>query len=227
MNIEYSKKKQELRQDPILDSMVEAKEFVKKNARQITIALVSVVVVVAGVLAFTQVRAAAAAKADEAFGKALATYQGGDLQKAVTELGDVANEFKGTPQASYAAYVLGTALVGEERFDEAIEWFTVASKGGTSSGFVPAAAVEGLSIAHEGKGDVAKAIELGRKALADSRLAYRHSQIRWRLALLSRQQNDGGSARKLCSEIVSDTSATLYHQRAKNLLAELAVGGQG
>lgn len=227
MNIEYNKHKAELRDDPLVDALSVAKEFVGRKSRELSVGAVAVLIVVVGILVFLQVQAGARRKADEAFGKALAVYTAGDIQKSIDALTDVANEYKGTPHAAYSAYVLGSALVQAERFDEAIDWFEVASKGSNSAGFIPAAAIDGLSIAYEGKGDFEQALSYGRKALADKRISYRHAHLRWRMALLSSALKDNSQAIQFCSEIVSDTLAVSYHQKAKNLVAELKAGTVG
>ncbi len=225
MNIEYSKKKHDLRSDPLVEFLAKAKAFVTAHGKNLTVVVVGAAIVVAGAVLFAQMRAAAQKRADAAFGRALEYYESSDRQKAILELGDVANEYRGTPHAAYAAYLLGMTLIEENRPAEALEWFDVASKGAPGAGFVPAAALEGLSMAYEAQGDYQQALAYAQKALDDKRLAHRHPHLRWRMALLNAQLSNTSQALALCRAIESDTLAMALHQKARNLEAELKAKG--
>jgi len=226
VNIQYSKKKEEMRSDPLMESLMQLKQFVRQYGRQVTGVTVAAAVVAVVVIVYVQMRGAAESKADAAFGQALALINDGKLDDAVVQLGEVANEYKGTPHAVYAAYALGAALVAQERYDEAIGWYEVASRGGSASSMVPAAALEGLAVAYEAKGELDKAREYCAKALSDKRLAHRRPHLRWRLALLNEALHESEAAATLCREIVSDTMAVAYHQKARNMLAEITAAGK-
>lgn len=221
MQIQYSKKKQEMRRDPLVEALVSARHYLDERRQPITIATSVVLLAALGVALFSNIRTRGVARADEAFGKAVMLLSTGSRDAAIEELGAVANEYSGTPHAAYSAFVLGSELLKQQRYDEALAWFEDAQRNKRGSGFVGAAALEGISAANEGMGNFDAALEYGRKALADDRLAFRHPAIRWRLALIDRQLSDSRSASELCEEIVSDTLAVLYHQKARNMLAVL------
>ncbi len=223
MDIKYSKKKQQMRRDPLVDGLGRAKSYLNENRQSITIAAVVVLVVALGVVFFTQMRSAAIRRADEAFGKAVLAYTAGDTTLAVELLTEAANEHEGAPHAAYSALILGSHMLEEGRYEEALAWYEQASESG-NSGFVAAAALEGISAAHEGLGDYEQARRYLRRALDDKRLDFHAPTLRWKLALVNRELNETGEALELCEDIVSDSLAMPYHQKAKNMLAALKAG---
>lgn len=92
--------------------------------------------------------------------------------------------------------------------------------------FINGEALEGIAGCYEAKGDIPKAIGYCQQALDDSHYQYRRAAITWKLALLNQKMNNGERAKTLCQQIISDSTATDYRQRAENLLAALeAVSG--
>jgi tetratricopeptide (TPR) repeat protein len=115
-------------------------------------------------------------------------------------------------------------LLERGRYDEAIAWLEMVAKEERKGGVVSGAALEGLSAAYEGKGDYERALEYVRKALEDKRMAYRYPALRWKMALLCAETKQFGRAESLCRDIVADTLAATYHQKARNLLVEIGIG---
>jgi tetratricopeptide (TPR) repeat protein len=224
VDIKYGGKKSDLKRDPLLEWLVEAKKSLSENSRTIGFVVGGAAAVVLVFLLFTQMRSSAVRHAQEAFGKAMTTYTGGMADKALEEFTAVANEHKGTPHAVYSAYIVGNMLLERGRYDEAIAWLELASKEERRGGLVSSAALEGLSAAYEGKGDYEQALEYIRKALADKRMAYRYPALRWKMALLCAETKQYGQVESLCREIVADTLAAGYHQKARNLLVEVGIG---
>jgi tetratricopeptide (TPR) repeat protein len=220
VEISYNKKKQELRSDPLVDSLLDAKKLLREHGRNIGIGVVGGLIVALVVVVWVQMRSSAQLSSEESFGRAMAAYDEQQYDKALSLFDSTANEHKGTPHAAYAAYMAGSLLLDKEQYDAAIAWFGMAASG-RSTGFVGAAALEGLSSAWEGKGDLSKALEYGRKALADSRLSFRHPALRWRLALISRELRDYDQVTSYCQQIIDDTLAAAYQQKAQNLVAEV------
>jgi tetratricopeptide (TPR) repeat protein len=226
VNITYSKKKQELRRDPVMDSIGRGYEFLKKNSSTITGALVVALFVLISVSVYRSIRESSMLKAEEAFGRAMTAFAAGEQSKAIELFTIVADNHEHTPHAAYSAYMLGSISLSYERYDEAITWLEVARARQKGAGFVGAAALEGLLTAFEGKGDLAKAAEYGRKALAEESIAYRYPAIRWKMALLSRQLGRLDEVRGYCDQIVADSLALDFRQKAENLLVELQIQGK-
>jgi tetratricopeptide (TPR) repeat protein len=143
------------------------------------------------------------------------------VDKAIEEFRIVADNHRNTPQGAESAQMLGSTFLNMGRYDDAIKWFEIASGAKNELGFVVGGALEGLANCYEAKGDIPKALTFLEKALHDDQLKYRHTAIRWKMALLNQKINNGVRAQGLCREILSDTSATDYRQRAENLLASL------
>lgn len=225
MEIKYSKKKQEMRQDPFLDFLTDAKDFFDKNSNAILVTVCAVCVVLAGGWAYQYFKKSGVEKAQEAFGKAMVAYQSGDETKAVEAFRAVIDNNKKTPQASYSAFVLGNFYLQQGKFDEAITWFREAESKNIMTGFVGADALEGLAACYEAKGNREEALGCLQKALGDQRVRGRFPGLAWKAALLCKDLGKLPDAKRYCERIVSDTvaQAAAYRQKAMNFLTEIQV----
>ncbi len=221
MNIQQDKKKQDLGQDPVIEGVVKAKEFMVSNSTALIISLAAVVIIVVGVLVVGKMKESSIRKAQEIFGVAMLDHNDNQLDKALNAFSDVANNYRHTPQGTMSAFMMGSIYLQQQNYDQAITWFETALSG-KDAGFAGAQALEGLASAYEFKGDMTSALNYLQKALNDDRLKHRHSAIRWKMALINQNSNTAVSG-KLCNEIIADTNATEYHQKAENLLAILNV----
>jgi predicted negative regulator of RcsB-dependent stress response len=221
LNIKYNKAKQHLKDDPILDSLFSTKEFFVKNSNQLLGAVVVILVLIAGFLVFNNVRKSGENKASESFGKAMIYYTGNQLDKAAEQFKLTAENHGSSQPGALSAFLLGRILYDQGKYDDAIEWYSSAAKGARSIEFVGGQALEGIAACYEAKGDTKSAVENLEKALKDDRIKFRHSTIKWKIALM-----DGKSekSRSYLKEIVSDTTAIDLHQRAENLLASMDTG---
>jgi tetratricopeptide (TPR) repeat protein len=225
LEIKFSKKKQEMRQDPFLDFLARAKEFGETKGNALTAAGIAVCLVVAGVLVYGYLQRSGEGKAVDAFGKAMVAYSIGDERGAVEAFRTVVDNNKNSPQAAYSAYVLGSMFLRQQKYDEAITWFGTAASGNVKSAFVAADAQEGLAECYEAKGNREEALKCLSKALEDSRLRYRQAAIAWKAALISREMGHNDEAERYCRRIESDTTsqAASYRQKAENLVEEMSV----
>lgn len=223
MNIHQNKEEKSLKVDPLVTWLIEVKAFGKKNSNMLIGVLVAIVIGVAGVTIFGQIQKSAAGKASEAFGSAMIAYTGHDYAKSVELFKNVSENYRSTVQGIQSAYMLGSIFYEQEKYDEAITWYTVASQGGEKADFVAGEALEAIALCYEAKGDVTSAVSYLEKALKDDKVKFRHTAIKWKLALLIKGA-DVKRAKILCNEIVSDTLAKEFHQKAENLIAAIEAG---
>jgi tetratricopeptide (TPR) repeat protein len=221
LNIKFSQKKQEIREDPVLDFFLKSKQYAQKYANYILGVLIGVAVVVGGFFIYLQTKTASVDKAQAGFGSAMIAFNNRQMEKAVDEFKTVAENHPATVPGAESALMLGSLFFSMGRYDEAIQWFEKAETNGRTFGFISGEACEGIAGCYEAKGDLPKAVEYFEKALADDHVRFRHAAIRWKMALLSRKTNDDARAKTLCREILSDTTAADLRQRAENLLAVL------
>lgn len=225
MNIKYSQKKQEMREDPVLDFFISAKQYVTKNANILIGTALALIVVVGFLFIYLQMKTAGYDKAESGFGRAMIAFNNRDMEKAIEEFRSVADNNGNTPSGAESALMLGSLFSNMGKYDEAIQWFEKAEARNCGLGFIGEAR-EGLACCYEIKGNIPKALEYLEKAVRDDQIKYRHAAIRWKMALLNQKTNDAARAKALCREILSDTTAADYRQRAENLLAALeAVSG--
>ncbi len=209
-----------MRDDPVLDGLLKTKEFVKKNNNTVIGTLTAVVVVVGVVLGTSYYQKSRSKNAREAFGKAMVAYTSQKSVDAIDQFRLVAENYRGSVPGTMGAYMLGSILYQQGRYDEAITWYEAANKG-KDAGFINAQAYEGLAACYEIKADTAAAIRNLEKALADDKINYRHNAIRWKIALLTRE-TDTMRSKKMCEEIIADTLAQEYRQNAEYLKATFA-----
>jgi tetratricopeptide (TPR) repeat protein len=208
--------------DPLVDGVVRFRAFISKNGGVVAAAIVAVVVVVVGVLVYNALRESQIRKAQELFGVGILEYNADNFDKALESFTQAAGKYKGTPQGTMGAFMAGSIYLQQaHNIDQAITWFETAVSG-VESGFVKGQALEGLAAAYEEKGDNANAIKYLERALRDKASAHRHAAVRWKLALLNK--DNATAASRYCKELISDTLATQYHQKAENLLASVNAG---
>ena len=222
MDIKYNKHKHELREDPILGFLLDTKEHFKKNRNLVSGGLIAVVVVVAGLSVYNLSSKADEKKIQSAYGNAMISYDKQQMGEATENLKIVAEKYPHSPQGLQSAYLLGGILFEQGKFDDSKKFFEMASK--EHKEFLGAQALEGLAACYEAKGDVPSSIKFLEKALADDRIVYRHGAIRWKMALL-KKSSDITQTKKLCNEIIADSTASEYHQPAENLLAVIDNAG--
>jgi tetratricopeptide (TPR) repeat protein len=183
---------------------------------------------------FNSIKKSGLQKAQESFGKALVLYEIGsgsskgadeNFLKAVDAFKAVVENHKGTPQATYSAYLLGNIFLKQQRFDEAITSFNAAVSANPRTGFVGASALEGLATCYEAKGNTEEALTYLKKALQDERLRYRGPALAWKSALICKDLKKVDDAKSYCQKIIADTmsAAASFKQKAENMLVELSI----
>jgi tetratricopeptide (TPR) repeat protein len=212
-------KKEELRSDPVLEGIIKAKEAARENSSRLIVALAVLLLAIGGFAGYSYVKKQGLRKAQEAFGAAMVAYNAQDTAKAVEALTLVVDNHRGAPQGGYAAYLLGDMYMAAGKYDQAITWLDIAA-GRRNAGFVAGEAVEALAMCYEATGDLEQAVEHYRRALEDERISYRFPAIRWKLALVLFRDGQADRARPYCEQLVQDTLAGEYRQKAENLLAE-------
>ena len=204
--------------DPLVDGVVRFRAFISKNGGAVAAVIVAVVVVAVGVLVYNALRESQIRKAQELFGVGILDYNADRFDAALESFVQAAGKYKGTPQGAMSAFMAGSIYFQQNNVDQAVTWFETAA-GGAESGFVKGQALEGLAAAYEEKGDNAAAIRSLEKALRDKSAAHRRSAIRWKLALLNK--DNAAAASRYCKELIADTLAAQYRQKAENLLASV------
>ncbi|MDR0331750.1 MAG: tetratricopeptide repeat protein [Chitinispirillales bacterium] len=208
--------------DPLVDGILKVKDFVSKNGTAIAALLVAVVAVVGGGLIYNGVRESNIKKAQEIFGVGMLDYNADRLDDALASFTEAAGSYKQTPMGAMGAFMAGSIYLQQKNVDQAVTWFEAAANG-AEGGFVKGQALEGLATAYEEKGDAASAVKYLERALKDKGLSHRRSAIRWKLALLHNKGN-ASAAGAYCKELIADTLAAQYHQKAENLLASIDAG---
>jgi tetratricopeptide (TPR) repeat protein len=221
VQIKYSKQKHEMRDDPVIDFFLGAKQFFINNLNVVIGAGIVIGFAAVFFVIYHQMHRSGESKAEELFGKAMIEYTNRNIESAVEQFRNVADNHRSTPQGFASAQMLGSVFLTMQRYDDAIKWFEIASMAKKELGFVGGDALVGLATCYEAKGDLTRALEYLEKAIRDDRIRYRHSAIRWQASLLYQKNNNTARAMTLCREILSDTTATEYQPKARNLITVL------
>ncbi|MBN1980922.1 MAG: tetratricopeptide repeat protein [Chitinivibrionales bacterium] len=221
MNIQYSKKKEELRRDPLLEFLAQAKQYVQKYNRHFIASAIGIVVVVAGIQLYGYVNKSSMAKAKDSFGRAMILYSDNKETDAIEAFKGVVEKYGQSPQAAYSAYMIGQILVAKGKFDDAIPWLEKGFSIRKNTGFIQGNCLEALGVCYEAKGDLQKAQSYLEKSLNEPLSAYRHTEVRWKLALINKKLGDKNKATEYCNAIVADTTASMLKQKAENLLIQM------
>lgn len=219
MNIKYSKKKEELRKDPVLESIVKSKDFITENSNTLVTGFVVLVLIFGGFKIFSYVQKTNLLKAQNDFGKAMLLYTGQEYTKAMDAFKQVVEDHQNTSQATYSAFMAGHIYFAEGKYDEAIQYFEEASANKKNIGFICGESLEALGNSYESKGELEKSLEYFEKALNDKTIGYRIPAIRWKMALINKKLGNNDKTELFCKELVSDTLALEYRKKAENLLA--------
>jgi predicted negative regulator of RcsB-dependent stress response len=222
LNIKYSKHKQEIKDDPLMDFLLSTKEFFKKNSNNLSIGLIAVVVIFIGFSIYNFSTKSGEKKLQESFGAAMISYNNQQMDKATENLKIVADKHPKAAQGIQSAFLLAGMFFEQGKYDDAKKYYEIAS--GEKNEFIGAQSIEGIAACYEAKGDIPSSLKYLQMALNDKRISYRHGAIRWKMALLNKS-SDVAKTKVLCNEIIADTSATEYHQPAENLLAVVDIAG--
>jgi tetratricopeptide (TPR) repeat protein len=221
LNIQYSKKKEEMRRDPIMDWLISTKASIAGNLKQLAIGGGVVVAAIAVVMVVSYMMNKKRSAAQDVYGKAMIALQKNNTDEAVGFFTDITDKFGSTPHAGYSAFMLGGIYYKQNKYDDAIKWFEIAAAKKKNTAFVPGGALEELAACYEAKGDLTQAQDYLKKALANPESAFRYPSIRWKLALLAVESKKVDDARSYCQNIIADSLAGEFRQKADLLLVEL------
>ncbi len=221
MNIKYSKKKEELRKDPVLESIEKSRIFIKEKGNRIITSIVIIVIIFIGFQIVTYVKETSLSKAQDDFGRAMIVYTEGDVTKAIEAFNLVIENHKKTPHAAYSAYMIGYISLLKENYDGAIDYFEKVLSNKKDIGFIQGQSLEGLATCYEAKGDLNKSLHYFEKAINNKTVAYRYPTIKWKMALINKKLGNDDKVFHYCNEIISDTLAMDLKKKAENLLATM------
>jgi hypothetical protein len=71
LNIQYSRQKKEMREDPVLDFFFKSKEFFQKNTNMLIGAAVVIVFIAGFIIVYSQMQRSSLEKAEDSFGRAM------------------------------------------------------------------------------------------------------------------------------------------------------------
>ncbi len=221
MNIKYSKKKEELRKDPVMESLVKAKDYITENSDKLITVLVIIILLFGGFQIFSYVRKSSRLKAQNDFGRAMLLYTDQELSRAQEAFEEVIENHRNTSQAAYSSFMIGHIYFAGEKYDDAIEYFEKVYANKKCTGFIRGESFEALAMCYEAQGDLERALEYFEKALNDETIVYRYPAVRWKMALINKKLGNSDKVVFLCNELVSDTLALDYKKIAENLLATM------
>lgn len=221
MNIKYNKKKEELRKDPVLESIGKTRAFVVKNSNIVISSLLVLIFIFAGFQIFSYFKKTGMLKSQEAFGKASMLYKLQEYDKAIDAFKLVIENHGKSPHALYSSYMIGQILLSNSDYDEAISYFEKVSSAKKNTTFLRGESLVGIGTCYEAKGEFEKSLKYFQEALNDENVKYRHPAIQWKMVLINKKLGKKENVVYYCNKLVSDTLMTDYKKKAENLLAAM------
>jgi len=123
LNIKHNKHKKELREDPVMDWIINAKDNIVKYRTAVTGFAIGILILFGAALTFKQINAKNQKNALNLFGEAMIAYQDRNYDKAIDKFSATVNSYSSTPQAVFGAYMLGSIYSEQNKYQEAIDWF--------------------------------------------------------------------------------------------------------
>jgi len=149
--------KKELKEDKVAEFILQFTKFVQKNLGGVIGVSVGVLIIGIGIYAYLQSRV----KANEEASLALLQVQGGYLQGKYNEVipmfESIVKRYGGTASAKEALVYLGNAHFFLGHYEESKAYFERFLKSHSKNEFLNQAAMEGVGVALEGRGDYLQA----------------------------------------------------------------------
>jgi len=152
--------KKQLKSDSFITSTLKAWEYARMHHNTVFVALVVLIVVVAGVMWIGNARRQSREEAQSLFGEALTYYMSAQVTAAGQRFEQVHERVHGTREGAYALYFVGKCALLEQRNLEAIEAFDSYLDADSDHGFFRDAAVAGKAAALENERRFTEAAEL-------------------------------------------------------------------
>jgi tetratricopeptide (TPR) repeat protein len=152
--------KKQLKSDSFITSTLKAWEYARMHQNTLFVALVIIIVVIAGAVYIGNTRRQSREEARSLFGEALTYYMAGQVPAAEQRFEQVHDRASGSRESSFALYFLGKCALIEGRNLEAIEAFDSYLKAVSDSGFFRDAALAGKASALENERRFKEAAEL-------------------------------------------------------------------
>lgn len=152
--------KKQLKSDSFITNALKTWEYVRMHQNTVFVALVVLIVVIAGVIWIGNTRRQSMEEARSLFGEALTYYIAGQVPAAGQRFEQVRERASGTREGAYALYFMGKCALLEERNLEAIEAFDSYLDTGSDHRFFHDAAVAGKAAALENERRFTEAAEL-------------------------------------------------------------------
>jgi tetratricopeptide (TPR) repeat protein len=221
LKIKYNKKKEELRKDPVLESIGKIRGFVVKNSNIVISGVLVLIFIFAGFQIYSYFKKTGMLKSQEAFGKAASLYKLQQYDKAVDAFKLVIENHGKSSHALYSCYMIGQILLGSDEYDKAIPYFEKALSFKKNTSFLRGESLVGIGTSYEAKGDLEKSLQYFKEALNDEKIRYRHHAIQWKMALINKKLGKKENVLYYCNKLVSDTLISDYKKKAENLLAAM------
>jgi tetratricopeptide (TPR) repeat protein len=152
--------KKQLKSDSFITNTLRAWEYARVHQNTVFVALVILIVVIAGIIWVGNSRRQSMEQAQDLFGEALTYYMAGQIPAAEQRFLQVQESASGTREGVYALYFVGKCALLERRNLEAIDAFDSYLEVDSGHGFFHDAAVAGKATALENERRFTEAAEL-------------------------------------------------------------------
>jgi len=162
--------KKQIKEDTFVTSTLKAWEYIKEHENQFFIAVLALIVIVAGIGWYIHSKAVEEKKAISQFSEGLFAFQRGDLKSAEEFFKVTVERYSGTREGAYAQYLIGKIALESGRNTDAITAFEkYINQKSKRFPFYRDSALEGIAIAYENERQYNKAADTYMRLLKELR----------------------------------------------------------
>ena len=209
----------ELKKDEFAEEISTVYSYVTENPTKVLMWAIIVIVVVGGALGYYSYHKKMKKNATEKLGLVYIMLDAGQYNEALDTVKVIIDRYSGTDAAKIAKYLLGHINYAFGYLDSAITAYEDFLKVENPDSDLAAAALFGIGICYEDKGQYKKAIEYYQKVLKEYPNFFRNDEVMLSIARCYDVMGDFDNAIKYYEELVKKYPDTQLYQRASVLLA--------
>lgn len=209
----------ELKKDEFVEEVSSVYKYVTENPTKVLIWVIVVVVVVGGALGYYSYHKKIKQEALEKLGLVYIMLDSGQYNEALDTVKVIIDRYSGTDEAKIAKYLLGHINYAFGYLDSAIMAYEDFLKQENPDSDLAAAALFGIGVCYEDKGQYKKAIEYYKKVLKDYPDFFRADEAMFSIGRCYDVMGDFDNAIKYYEQVLKKYPDTPLYQRVAILLA--------
>jgi len=212
--------RREIKEDKLVTAWLKATNWLEQHLREVSMAVVGVVVVAGLFVLFNWMKARDEQNAAEKLAQARAEYNKSNYPAAIPVLEKLVSDFGGTKSGNMATIYLANAYMQTKDYVSAEKYYKKYLDDGEDDPILKISAAAGVAATLEERGEFAKAAKLYEDAANDYDESYRAPQLLLLAARSYKQANQAEAARRVLQKLIDKYPKSNLAEDAKMLMAE-------